>query len=80
MSTTDAILKQIQSLGYAVSEHRIPSSLLGTVGACVDLHAVKVPEGEPIWMARNADGDGEPEAYAAARELPAMAAIDLKDG
>jgi hypothetical protein len=45
MSTTDAILKQIQSLGYAVSEHRIPSSLLGTVGACVDLHAVKVPEG-----------------------------------
>jgi hypothetical protein len=30
-----AILNRIRSLGYAVSEHRLPSSLLGTVDPCV---------------------------------------------
>ena len=40
MSTTDAIISQIESLGYAVSVHRIPSSLVGTVGAFVELHVV----------------------------------------
>jgi len=34
------ILNHIESLGYAVSVHRIPSSLLGTVGAFTEMHAV----------------------------------------
>jgi hypothetical protein len=55
MATSDAI-KQIEALGYAVSIHRIPSTLLGTVDAFVELHAVRVPEGKPVWMARNTDG------------------------
>jgi hypothetical protein len=74
MATTDAILKQIESLGYAVSVHRIPSSLLGTVGAFVELHAVKVPEGTPVYMTRHADGAGDDEAYAATCELTSMSA------
>ena len=71
--TTAAIIKQIESLGYVVSVHCIPSSLLGTVGAFVEMHAVKVPEGEPVWMVRNADGDGEIETYKAACALAEMA-------
>jgi hypothetical protein len=79
MSTSDAIIKQIESLGYAVSVHRIPSSLLGTVGAFVEMHAVKVSEGEPVWMSRNVDGDGEEETYAATCVLAEMAGIRLEE-
>ena len=38
------ILRHIESLGYAVSVHRIPSSLLGTVGAFTEMRAVQLAE------------------------------------
>ena len=73
MSTADAIIKQIESLGYAVSVHRVPSSLLGTVGAFVELHAVKVPENEPVWMSRNAsNGIGRGSRVGTPTELEAV--------
>ncbi len=77
--TSDAIIKQIESLGYAVSIHRIPASLLGTVGAFVELHAVKVPEGEPVCVARNADGAGDDELYSATCALAKIVGIELDD-
>jgi len=69
MSTTTAIIKQIESLGYAVSVQRVNDT--------VEMHAVKVPEGEPVWMARNADGDGEQETYLAVCELARMVGIRI---
>ena len=54
MATADAIIKQIESVGYVVSVQRIPSSLLSSVRAFVEMHAVKIPEGEPVWT-RTAD-------------------------
>ncbi len=45
--TTLAILRQIAALGYTVSVHRIPSSLLGTVGAFVEMHAVDLAKNPP---------------------------------
>ena len=37
---TLSALRQIESLGYTVIVHQIPSSLLGRVGAFVEMHAV----------------------------------------
>ena len=55
-------------------------NIAGTVGAFIELHAVKAPEGEPVHNARNADGNGEEEIYAAACRLAEMVGIDLEDG
>src|SRR5215216_5066388 len=44
MPFTSPILHDIESLGYFVSIHRIPSSLLGTVGAFTEMHAVLLAE------------------------------------
>src|SRR5689334_8567810 len=44
--TTLKILRQVASLGYLVSVFRLPSSLWGTVPACVEMHAVN-PKADP---------------------------------
>ena len=51
----EAILRQIESLGYATSVHRM--------GDYCELHAVQVPAGEPVHIAR-VDGD-LPQMYTA---------------
>jgi hypothetical protein len=50
---TRILLRQVESLGYTVSVHRIPSSLLGSVGAFVEMHAVGLRADPPVQqMAR----------------------------
>jgi hypothetical protein len=60
---TRSLLRQIESLGYTVSVHRIPSSLLGRVGAFVEMHAVNLRADPPVQqMARvGVDEVGEAE-------------------
>jgi hypothetical protein len=43
-----AMLRQITSLGYVVSVFRIPSSLLGTVDAFVEMHEIDSSTDPPI--------------------------------
>jgi len=77
---TKLILQQIESLGYAVSVHLIPSSLLGTVGAFVEMHAVKLSNHDDQHLARSADGDSDDDAYRTAWILAEMVGIELEDG
>jgi hypothetical protein len=44
--TARALLDHVRRLGYHVSVHLLPSSLLGTVPAYVELHAIIVGTGE----------------------------------
>jgi hypothetical protein len=55
---TAAIIRRVESLGYVVKVFRL--------GWGVELHAVKLPEGEPAHVARCNDGGGEDSEYAAA--------------
>ena len=45
---THSLLRQIESLDYTVSVHRIASSLLGRVGAFVEMHAVDLRTDPPV--------------------------------
>ena len=60
-----AILRHIESLGYAVSVFRIPSSLLGTVPRLRRVHAVKLVEPNDQHIAK-VDGEDDQAAYRAA--------------
>lgn len=53
---THGLLAHVESLGYAVSVHRLPSSLLGTVGASVEMHAVRLGTPPEVHVARVDDG------------------------
>jgi len=66
------ILKQIESLGYAVSVHR--------VNGVVEMHAVQLAYPCAQHIARVIDGDGEAESYRCACELAQMVGVDLEDG
>lgn len=72
MLTLVAVLRQIEASGYAVSVHYVSD--------VVEMHAVKVPQGEPVHISRCVDGDGEIESLATARELAAMCGVDLEGG
>ena len=54
---TGSVLRQVETLGYAVSVHRM--------GEYVELHAVPLDGEPPIHMSR-CDGDGDDELYLAA--------------
>ena len=41
------MLRQITALGYVVSVHRIPSSLLGSTGAFVEMQAIDLRTDPP---------------------------------
>jgi hypothetical protein len=69
---TRSILKQVESLGYAVSVHR--------VNGVVEMHAVKGADPSEQHVARVIDGDGSKERYLCACELAQMVGIDLEDG
>ncbi len=68
--TTTAIIRRIQGLGYVVKA-------FGTNGV-IELHAVKVPEGEPVHVARCNDGTGDEEIYRAAVLLARAVGIDVE--
>ena len=70
--TTLHVLKQIESLGYAVSVHR--------VNGVVEMHAVKLADPSEQQIARVIDGDGAQESYRYACELAEMVSIDLEAG
>jgi hypothetical protein len=65
----ESLLRQIESLGYATSVHRM--------GEYVELHGVPLPAGEPVRIVR-VDGDGEEQVYRAARALAEMVGIGLE--
>jgi hypothetical protein len=68
--TADALIRQIEVLGYAVSVHRM--------GDYVEMHAVFLKDPELVLIARCGDGDGEKEIRVAACELARMVGIDLE--
>jgi len=65
--------------GYAVTVHRIPSSLLGTIGAFTEMHAVLLEEPNDQRIAK-VDGEDEEAAYRAACMLAESVGIELEDG
>jgi hypothetical protein len=71
-----ALLGHVRRLGYHVSVHVLPSSLLGTVPACVELHAVVAATGEQHVAKAAAD---EPDAeYRCACAMAEMVGIRLE--
>jgi hypothetical protein len=72
MSTPTAILRRVESLGWATSAHH--------VNGVVEMHAVKLPDGEPVHIARVLDGDSDAETYRCACLLAAAVGVDLEDG
>lgn len=77
--TTLPLLRQITSLGYTVSVQRIPPSLLRTVGAFVEMHAVDLRTNRPIQqMARVGVDEGGDTDYRCACLLAEAVGIDLK--
>ena len=66
--TTRAILRQVEGLGYVVKTFRL--------GWGVEIHAVKLPDGQPAHVARCNDGDGPDAEYAAACLLARAVGID----
>lgn len=71
MSTIAIIIRQIESLGYAVSEFAINGT--------VEMHAVPL-KGGAAHIARCNDGEGEDEAYRTACLLATAIGIELEDG
>lgn len=65
-----ATVKQIESLGYVVTTHRM--------GDYIELHAVPLGDGE-LKIAR-IEGDGENELYRVECALAEMVGIGLEDG
>ncbi len=55
VATARAVLRQVESLGYAVSVHR--------VNGVVVMHAVKLADPFEQHIARVIDGDGREEDY-----------------
>ena len=60
------VLRQIESLGFATSVHRM--------GDYCELHAVTVPAGEPVYLVR-VDGDSADDVFLAACELALMCGV-----
>jgi hypothetical protein len=78
---TAPVLAHIRSLGYHVSVHELPESLLRLIPACVELHAAKTVEGQDaaaeIHVVKVV-GEGELAMYRAACELAAMVGVELE--
>jgi hypothetical protein len=72
MTTSSAILRQIESLGYVVKVFRINGT--------VEMHAVELRCEKPPQVSRCNDGDGEEETYRAACLLARAVGIGLEDG
>jgi hypothetical protein len=77
--TTLAILRQITSLGYVVSVHRLPCSLLGTIPGCVEMHGGDPrPDLAVIQIAKVGEHEEGDIEYRCACELARMVGIKLK--
>jgi hypothetical protein len=69
---TDALIRQVEDLGYVVKVFRINDT--------VEMHAVLLRDPDVFHVARCNDGDGEEEAYRAACLLARACGIQLEDG
>ena len=78
---TLTLLRHITALGYTVSVHRLASSLLGSVPASVEMHAVDLATDPPNQhVARVAEGEADDPDYKCAVLLAEMVGIELEDG
>jgi hypothetical protein len=67
---TLSLLRHITDLGYVVSVHRIPESLLGTVGAFVEMHAIDLRT-DPITQQMARVGRGRGRGHGLPLRVPA---------
>ncbi|MDB5320411.1 MAG: hypothetical protein JWN40_2042 [Phycisphaerales bacterium] len=68
----------MSSLGYNVSVFRLPSSVMDTWPACVEMHALDLSQDPPVkHVARVVEGEGGD--YRCACLLAELVGIDLKD-
>ena len=72
MAGANAILRRIELLGWATSVHH--------VNGVVEMHAVKLPDGDPVHIARVIDGDGEAETYRCACLLAEAVGVEPEGG
>jgi hypothetical protein len=73
-----ALLRQVTSLGYVVSVHRIPTSLLGSVPAFVEMHAIDLSIDPPAqYVARVFETEAGDIDYRCACLLAQQAGIVL---
>ena len=72
--------RQISSLGYTVTVHRIPSSLLGRIGAFVEMHAVDLRADPPVQQMARVGVDEVADAEYRCACMLAEAGIHLEDG
>ena len=78
--TTLALLRHVAGLGYVVSVHRMEESLLGRVGAFVEMHAIDLRTDPPTQqMARVGVTEGGDTDYRCACLLAEAVGTDLED-
>lgn len=76
--TTRAVLRQVAGLGFVVSVHRLPSSLLGRTGENTEMHAVKPDTGE-LFLVRTIEPHSPDADYRCACVLAQKVGIRLED-
>jgi hypothetical protein len=72
MSVASSIIKHLEQLGYAVSTHDLRDY--------VEMHAVKLPAGEPPHLVARVDDVGPEAEERCACELARMCGVQLEDG
>jgi hypothetical protein len=78
---TLSILRSVTATGHVVSVHRIPASLLGSVPAFVEMHALNVSVDPPMqYIARVGEDEAEDVDYQCACLLAEQVGLDLRDG
>ena len=75
-----AVLHQIESLGYAVSVHRLGGSLHGTLPPSIEMHAVRLDAAKPPQIARVVIESVDDPEYHCACLLAKAVGIGLEDG
>lgn len=78
--TTQAILRQIESLGFRVSVFENPGSLLGLIAAFVEMHAIDTSVEPPsVHISRVVIADHTNPHYSCACLLARSVGIQLDD-
>jgi hypothetical protein len=74
------ILREITSIGYTVSVHKIEESLLGHVSLFIELHVVDLSSEPAIQHVVRIAAAGRKTDYKCARALAEVVGIYLEDG
>ena len=88
LDVSQAILRQVEALGYAVSVHPLSGTVVrddGTgnpliipEGDYVEMHAVRLSDPDEQHIARCLDSDGDEETYRAACALAEMVGMRME--